>query len=130
MAVKSARRITGTKILINYPQLHERILPRHYSFRIEAKVHGQVELSIDGSPWRACRPSMGYWWYDWHCAPAGSHKVVARVLTETGAATTNARPFRVISELEILSAVAKSAKPATRGARSARHRPRDKARMN
>ena len=76
-----------TPILVNFPKLNERITSNDYSFRIEAKVNGDVEISIDDGPWTPCRPAVGYWWYDWQVGTPGKHKAVARIRLESGSET-------------------------------------------
>jgi hypothetical protein len=73
-----------TPILVNYPQLNESIKSSHYAFRIEAKVAGHVEISIDDGAWQPCRHGAGYWWYDWNVGKSGKHKAVARIRQQGG----------------------------------------------
>lgn len=71
-------------VVLDYPKTNERIHSAGYSFRIGANVGGLVEVSVDGGPWQPCRPSVGYWWFDWRCAEPGKHTVVARIRPEDG----------------------------------------------
>ncbi len=87
------------KVAVNYPKLNERIASEDCTFRIETKLGGPVELSVDDGPWRACRPSIGYWCYDWKCAAGGKHEAVARVRLPDGGkpVLTYPRRFRVVA---------------------------------
>ncbi|MFA5141170.1 MAG: hypothetical protein WC728_18265 [Elusimicrobiota bacterium] len=83
-------------ILLNYPKLNEKITSSDYSFRIESRIGGAVEISIDDGPWQHCRDAAGYWWYDWRVGTPGKHKAVARVMTTEGQVpTTFPRYFHV-----------------------------------
>ena len=74
-------------ILVNYPKLNEKITSNEYSFRIEAKAGGNVEISIDDGPWAPCRSAVGYWWFDWQVGTPGKHKAVARIRIDNGSET-------------------------------------------
>lgn len=83
-------------VLLNYPKLNEKITSSDYTFRIESRVGGSVEISIDDGPWQQCRDAAGYWWYDWSVGTPGKHKAVARILTTGGQTpTTFPRYFHV-----------------------------------
>ena len=98
-------------ILLNYPKLNEKITSSDYSFRIESRVNGAVEISIDDGPWQQCRGAAGYWWFDWSVSTPGKHKAVARVMTADGQTpTTFPRYFHVGNGEE--PAVLKPAQPA------------------
>jgi hypothetical protein len=69
------------KANIDYPQEEETITSPHYTFRVKAPLNAEkVEVCIDGAPWRLCRYSAGFWWYDWTDYGTGEHEVVARIL--------------------------------------------------
>lgn len=70
------------QVLIEYPKRNESIASPEYTFRIRAKAEKSIEVSIDGGPWRSCRSSVGYWWFDWRRGKPGKHKVIARALSE------------------------------------------------
>lgn len=72
-------------IVIDFPSQDEKVTSREYTFRISVPVEAEiVEVSIDGSPWQACRPAVGYFWYDWTNYLQGHHKVAARVHLRDG----------------------------------------------
>lgn len=67
-----------TWVVIDFPQSGETLLEtRHYAVRIGASS-GPVEISVNGSDWKACRENAGYFWFDWTDIPKGEHKLVAR----------------------------------------------------
>jgi len=76
-----------TPILVNFPKLNERIISNEYCFRIETKVSGSVEISIDDGPWTPCRCAVGFWWFDWQVGTPGKHKAVARIRQDNGSET-------------------------------------------
>lgn len=89
------RKRAGSKIRINYPKPRERISSPDYTFRIETREGGATEVSIDDGPWQSCRPSVGYWWFDWRRVEEGKHTLVARLRAENGGiAKSPARTFR------------------------------------
>jgi hypothetical protein len=65
--------------VVDYPLEGEIVKSPHYTLRIGASETDAVEVSIDGKEWQACRPNVGYWWYDWSGYSAGGHSIVARV---------------------------------------------------
>ena len=69
---------------VDFPKNGEVLKPVHYAIRISAGWGQKTEISIDGSPWTACRQNSGYFWYDWTKIAPGEHKIVARVLTGDG----------------------------------------------
>ncbi|MBI4248130.1 MAG: hypothetical protein HY611_01405 [Elusimicrobia bacterium] len=85
----------STEIAFDYPKTNEVISSSHYAFRIQTRLAGNVDISINDGPWTPCRPAVGYWWFDW--APDGKArgKAVGRVLGENGQIfQTPARFFR------------------------------------
>jgi hypothetical protein len=69
-------------VRVDYPTEGETITSQTYSFRISASQTDRVEVSIDHREWSPCRPSVGYWWYDWSDFGAGPHSLLARILSE------------------------------------------------
>lgn len=87
---------TVAKLCLDFPRRHEKVSSTSYAFRVGSNVDGPVEISIDDGPWQQCRPSVGYWWYDWHTDTQGKHNAVARVTQGCGTVTrTTMRPFSV-----------------------------------
>jgi len=43
-----------------------------------------LDICIDKGPWISCRPTSGYWWYDWSGIAPGKHTLVARMRTPDG----------------------------------------------
>lgn len=100
------------KLTIDYPVSDERITGAHYTFRIGSKLPGVVELSINDGPWLACRPAVGYWWFDWRCERSGSYTAVARAGGE-GMGWTKSRVRAFAAELESVATPAVAA-PSTK----------------
>jgi len=89
----------NTDLYLDYPKAQERISSPEYTFRVGSKVHGSVEISVDGGPWQPCRPAAGYWWFDWRCEKPGRHKAAARIIKEGDAVSkTTLRYFHVGDE--------------------------------
>lgn len=78
--------------MVNFPQEGEHINGNEYTFRIEAKAAGRVEVSIDQNEWHACRQAGGYWWYDWAGFSSGKHRAVARIRPQNGGDRHTSRP--------------------------------------
>lgn len=55
-----------------------------YALRIAGPADGQLEVSIDGAPYRPCRYADGYWWHHWSGTLVGGHHMVV-VLRSTAA---------------------------------------------
>ena len=70
-------------VVIDYPKNGEALLSPRYTARIGASA-APVEISIDGSPWKACRHAGGYFWFDWNSIAAGERKLTARIKTAGG----------------------------------------------
>jgi hypothetical protein len=81
--VKKAAPKSTLQVVIDYPQVHEIILPGHYSIRLTALGAGQAQLRIDGGEWLDCRDTHGHFWHDW--APqAGRARIEARARAGKG----------------------------------------------
>lgn len=66
-------------VCIDYPQEKVRIDPGNYSVRISSAEGYKPEVSINGGKWQECRPSVGFWWFDWKGISRGSHTIEARI---------------------------------------------------
>lgn len=72
-------------LVIDYPREREALISDSYCFRIGVgPALKDVEVSIGGGEWHRCRPSEGYWWFDWHSYLPGSKYVIARATTPSG----------------------------------------------
>lgn len=69
------------KIDIDYPQEGETVWPGHYAVRVSGTPNAVVEISINGSEWKSCRPAVGYYWHDWWVETPGSFELIARAQT-------------------------------------------------
>lgn len=58
----------------------------------------EVEVSVNGGPWQACRPAVGYWWHDFSGGAAGIHRLSARARDNEGRLSVS--PERVFSVRE------------------------------
>ncbi|MBI5597715.1 MAG: hypothetical protein HY928_16635 [Elusimicrobia bacterium] len=65
-------------VVLDFPAREEKVAPGHYAIRVAANSDLSVEVSIDGGEWLACRPAVGYYWFDWAPTQAGEHRIVAR----------------------------------------------------
>ena len=65
-------------VLVDFPLEGEKVSPGHYAIRLSAHGADEVELSIDGREWLACREAIGHHWYDWEPEPAGRRLIEAR----------------------------------------------------
>jgi hypothetical protein len=70
---------TPPYIWIDHPLQNERLLAPTYVIRLGVGGAELVELSVDKGPWRACRLTSGYWWFDWDAIAPGKHVLVARM---------------------------------------------------
>ena len=68
-------------VQVDYPMEGEVIGHRAYTFRVSASPAERVEICIDDQEWLPCRPSVGYWWYDWRHFGTGPHSLRARILS-------------------------------------------------
>ncbi|MBV9079911.1 MAG: hypothetical protein JO102_02190, partial [Elusimicrobia bacterium] len=55
----------ASKPSIDFPVEGELVLPGHYAVRVSAPEGSGPEISTDGKQWNACRPAVGYFWFDW-----------------------------------------------------------------
>ncbi|PIR18743.1 MAG: hypothetical protein COV48_05860 [Elusimicrobia bacterium CG11_big_fil_rev_8_21_14_0_20_64_6] len=70
---------------VDFPQDGEEIFVASYTMRIGCPGDArEVEVSIDGGPWRTCRCAVGYWWYDFSGGAAGGHRISARAQDADG----------------------------------------------
>lgn len=92
------------ELVVDFPRRKEMLTSREYTIRL-ATTEGvsDVEVSIDGGPWRRCRPAVGFWWFDWRGFASGRHQVAARGRRPDGGELLTApRPFEV--DLEVPAA--------------------------
>jgi hypothetical protein len=100
--VKKQTKITAKRtkyeITIDHPKNGEVITYKtHYAVRIGTPNQGIVELSIDGSEFKRCRHSVGYWWYDWCNIPSGEHVLVARLVDpQKGRTLKKSQPVKCV----------------------------------
>ena len=80
-------------VRVDYPMEGENIMSEFYTFRISASPTDRVEISIDHGEWLPCRPSVGYWWFDWSHFSAGPHSLQARIPPE-GSRDLKSRPHQ------------------------------------
>jgi hypothetical protein len=72
-------------VTVDFPQEKEVVTSPEYTLRLGASLDAaQVEVSIDGSDWKACRESVGFWWFDWSGYSKIAHKISGRVTTKDG----------------------------------------------
>ncbi len=72
-------------VVVDFPQEAEVIVSSEYTLRIGASADARaVEISLDGGDWLACRPAVGFWWFDWSNFSRIAHRVSARVSTHEG----------------------------------------------
>jgi len=82
-ASKKPARKSVLQAVIDYPQVHEIVLPGHYSIRLTALGAGQAQVRVDGDEWLDCRDSHGHFWHDW-TAQAGRVRLETRARTGKG----------------------------------------------
>ncbi|MDD5304231.1 MAG: hypothetical protein PHS14_14115 [Elusimicrobia bacterium] len=75
--LKAPARKNGLQVVIDYPRVHEIVLPGHYSIRLTALGAGQAQVRFDGGEWVDCRESLGHFWHDW-TAQAGQARIESR----------------------------------------------------
>lgn len=81
--------------VVDYPQQDEIVRCPEYTVRVGApNEQTSVDVSIDGGPWRACRPSHGYWWHDWSGYGRGEHELIARARCSDGLRVSPPRRFK------------------------------------
>lgn len=77
--------LQAERVVLDYPRQGESIDSREYAVRVGAPADARtVEVAIDQGDWLACRPAVGYWWYDWSGFEPGEHEVIARAQTPDG----------------------------------------------
>jgi len=54
-----------------------------YALRIAGPADGQLEVSVDGAPYRPCRYADGCWWHHWTGTLAGAHHMVVVIRSAT-----------------------------------------------
>lgn len=82
-ASKPAAKKAALKVVIDYPAVHEIVMPGHYAIRLSAPGADQAQVRFDGDEWSDCRDSYGHFWYDW--APqSGRVRIEARARTGKG----------------------------------------------
>ena len=82
---KAAKETVRMKVSLDFPKQNEIIHSPCYTLRIAAPENAQkVEVSIDQGPWQLCRPSVGYWWFDWSNFADGEHEAIAHIETREG----------------------------------------------
>lgn len=85
-------------IRVDFPKQNEKVQSSDYTFRISTQGFGPVEVSLNDGPWQVCRPSLGFWWFDWRAGDPGRHKLVARCQNgnHESAISTKPRYFHVV----------------------------------
>ncbi|MDE2038403.1 MAG: hypothetical protein KGO96_02670 [Elusimicrobia bacterium] len=75
----------SARLSVDFPRQGEIISFPTYTLRLSAPQDlKNVEVSIDGGAWRACRQAEGFWWYDWSDYDDGEHSIVTRVELREG----------------------------------------------
>lgn len=69
--------VAAAKPTIDYPTESETLPREGYTIRVAAPGARMVRVAINQGEWRDCRPSVGYWWYDWSGYADGEHEIVA-----------------------------------------------------
>jgi hypothetical protein len=84
---------------IDYPQPRETVAAGPYSFRVTAPLDArEVKISVNDGPWRSCRQTDGYWWFDAYNEAAGDHVAVSRVIHADGTvAVSQPRLYSVLA---------------------------------
>lgn len=83
-AVKRAKTAVSKKkqdlyISIDFPREGEALIRNQYTIRVSTPAGYAPEIALNGGAWNECRPSVGFWWFDWSGIPPGSHTVEARL---------------------------------------------------
>jgi len=73
----TAAPVAAPKPTIDYPTESETLPAAGYTIRVAAPGARMVRVAINQGDWRDCRPSVGYWWYDWSGYADGEHELVA-----------------------------------------------------
>jgi hypothetical protein len=93
---RAPRAVVPAAVVIDYPMEGEIVASARYTFRIGTPAKEGIEVSVDGKDWVACRPSAGYWWYDWSGYGSGAHRIEARVPAGKRYAKSGVRSFTVL----------------------------------
>ena len=91
---KKAAPKSALTVVIDYPQVHEIVLPGHYSIRLTAQGAGQVQVRFDEGEWLDCRDTHGHFWHDW-TPQAGQTHLEARARVGKGR-------WSPVAELEVV----------------------------
>lgn len=79
------KNVNRRMLAVDYPKQNEVVSSGHYTVRVFAPAGAhKVGISVDQGPWRSCRPSVGFWWYDWSGYGNGEHEVVVSMSTREG----------------------------------------------
>ena len=81
-------------VVVDHPQEGEIISGLHYAIRIGSSDNGSVEICFDNGEWQSCRPSAGYWWFDWGYFTPGVHTIVARLRNAGGQTLKKTSPVK------------------------------------
>lgn len=86
MAITTRRKHSRAAMLaVEYPRQNEKITSSTYTVRVYAPENAKtVGISIDQGEWTSCRPSVGYWWYDWSGYENGEHEISVSMETSEG----------------------------------------------
>ncbi len=84
MTLKTSRKRASArkslkKVFVDFPQEGEHVRPGNYSIRVGAVANGGAEVTVNGKTWNKCRPSVGYYWFDWRAEKPGPVKIVALI---------------------------------------------------
>ena len=82
--VKPEPKQQTTYVTIDHPVNDEIVSGMHYAIRMGSSSNGTVELEINKSGWLPCRPSAGYWWYDWSHFTPGKYRLTACLKDSSG----------------------------------------------
>lgn len=82
-AAKPAVKKAAASVVIDYPQVHEIVLPGHYSIRVTAAGASQAQVRVNGDGWAECRSAAGHFWLDWAPEP-GAAVIEARARAGKG----------------------------------------------
>jgi hypothetical protein len=83
-------------LCIDYPAHNTTVSRGYYSLRLGTPHEAQwVKISLNGGPWLDCRPSAGYWWYDWQNFATGSFVAEALAFIEGEEVRSPKRRFKV-----------------------------------
>lgn len=82
--VKQVTKRPREYIVVDFPREGEIIYNQSFCIRLGVGENTHVEISINGGPWKPCRHSVGFWWFDWSGYGSGRHTILARVVTPSG----------------------------------------------